>query len=148
MVWQRPGGFSPVQKLYGHIDAVIPAGTTLTLTVANRYNTYGFNGAKKLIITTNSWVGGKNIFLPIVYLVVAGLCYVTALAFFLGYDAGLVWKRRPGAADDFSWVRQDDDALTTTTTAGIAGEGEGEGQTEVTKERVAVRQRHNAAVLP
>lgn len=105
MVWQRPGGQVPMQKLYGRIDSVIPAGTTVVLTVANRYNTYAFGGSKRLIITTNSWVGGKNLVLPGVYLAAAGLCYLTALAFFLGYDLGWVWKRHPGCEDDFSWVR-------------------------------------------
>jgi hypothetical protein len=105
MVWQRPGGQSPVQKLYGSIQTAIPKGTIVNVTVANRYNTYAFGGSKTLILTTNSWVGGRNMVLPIAYLVLAGLCYVAALAFFMGYDLGMVWKRRPGVVDDFSWVR-------------------------------------------
>lgn len=105
MVWQRPSGKIPLQKLYGKIDTDIPAGANVTVAVANRYNTYAFSGAKKIILTTNSWVGGQNLFLPIAYLVVSGLCYITALAFFLGYDLGLIWKRKPGVTDDFSWVR-------------------------------------------
>ena len=77
----------------------------MQLTVANRYNTYSFGGSKRVILTTNSWIGGRNLVLPIVYLIVGGLCYLTALGFFIGFDLGVIWKRQPGTEDDFSWVR-------------------------------------------
>jgi len=106
MVWQRPGGQSPLmEKLYGRIDTSISAGTTVSVTVDNRYNTYAFSGSKRIILTTNSWMGGRNTFLPIAYLVVSGLSFLVALAFFLGYDLGMVWKRVPGDTDNFSWAR-------------------------------------------
>lgn len=88
MVWMRPGGKKGVEKLFGQINTAIPAGTTVEVQVTNRYNTYGWSGRKAIILTTNSWVGGKNMFLPILYLVVSGLSFLTALGFFLGYDAG------------------------------------------------------------
>lgn len=106
MVWQRPGGKKEVQKLYGQIDQPIPEGSSVQLTVFNKYNTYAFGGSKRVIITTNSWVGGRNMVLPIIYLIMAGLCYFGALFFFVGYDLGWIWKRQPGTEDDFSWVRQ------------------------------------------
>jgi hypothetical protein len=105
MVWMRPGGQVPVQKLYARLDAPLPAGANVTLSVANRYNTYAFGGTKRVILTTNSWVGGRNLVLPILCLVVAGLCYALALAFFLSYNAGMVWRRRPGDEAQLSWVR-------------------------------------------
>ena len=105
MVWQRPGGQTPMQKLYGQINSAIPAGSVVQLTVTNRYNTYGFGGSKKVILTTNSWVGGRNLVLPGVYLATAGVCYATALLFFVGFDLGWIRKRQPGLEDDFSWVR-------------------------------------------
>ena len=108
MVWQRPGGQLPLQKKYGQLDVTLQAGTTVTLNVANRYNTYGFGGSKRVILTTNSWVGGRNLVLPGLYLAVAGVCYLLALIFVLGYDVGLVWKRRPGDLDELSWVRGGD----------------------------------------
>jgi hypothetical protein len=105
MVWMRPAAKVPAQKLYGRIDEAIEGGSIVTLTVNNRYNTYGFEGEKRITLTTNSWVGGRNLFLPILYLVIGGLCYTIALAFFGGYNLGMVRKRSPGAEDDFSWVR-------------------------------------------
>ncbi|KAL4549248.1 hypothetical protein Ndes2526B_g04279 [Nannochloris sp. 'desiccata'] len=62
MVWQRPGGRTPVQKLYGKIDQPIPEGSSVQLTVSNKYNTYSFGGSKRVILSTNSWVGGRNMF--------------------------------------------------------------------------------------
>ena len=41
-----------------------------------------------VIISTNSWVGGRNNFLGACYLAVGGLCLLAALVFFLGYDLG------------------------------------------------------------
>jgi hypothetical protein len=106
MVWLRPGGKNIVQKLYGQIDTAIPEGSSVTLTVSNKYNTYQYGGAKRVILTTNSWVGGRNLVLPIIYLIMSALCYLGALFFFVGYDLGYIWKRHPGTEDDFSWVRQ------------------------------------------
>jgi hypothetical protein len=45
-VWQRPHSQVAIQKLYGRLDTPLEAGTTLTLVVNNRYNTYGFGGDK------------------------------------------------------------------------------------------------------
>ena len=106
MVWMRPGAKRTVQKLYGKLLSPLPAQSNVTIFVENRYNTYAFGGAKKLILTTNSWVGGKNLFLPIFYLVIASVCYLVVIGFFLAYDAGLWRKREPGCEDDFSWVRE------------------------------------------
>lgn len=60
----------------------------VTVDVVNRFNTYEFEGSKTVILTTNSWVGGKNNFMGAAYLVTGGLCFIIALAFFLAYNAG------------------------------------------------------------
>ncbi len=41
-----------------------------------------------VILSTNSWVGGRNNFLGACYIAVGGVCLLTALFFFLGYDLG------------------------------------------------------------
>lgn len=41
-----------------------------------------------VILTTNSWVGGKNVFLGALYLATGGVCLLVALFFFAGYDLG------------------------------------------------------------
>lgn len=41
-----------------------------------------------VILTTNSWVGGKNIFLGALYVATGGVCLLIALFFFVSYDLG------------------------------------------------------------
>lgn len=111
MVWQRPGGRRTVNKLYGEIQSDIPAGTDLKINITNRYNTYPFSGEKYVILTTNSWVAGRNMVLPILYLVVSGLCYAVALFFLLAYNVGLKGKPIPGDETRLSWMRNSNSAF-------------------------------------
>lgn len=106
MVWMRPHSQVAAQKLWGVINEPLEAGTNLTIAVTNRYNTYEFNGAKTIILSTNSWVGGRNNFLGACYITVGGLCLLVALFFFLGYDLGLIWKRQYGDMANLSWLRE------------------------------------------
>lgn len=43
---------------------------------------------RAVILTTNSWVGGKNVFLGALYLATGGVCLLIALFFFAGYNLG------------------------------------------------------------
>ena len=40
------------------------------------------------MLSTNSWMGGKNLFLGVAYLVVGGLSFVTALSFLIAHYTG------------------------------------------------------------
>ena len=42
----RPHSKVAVQKLYGRIDVPLEAGQEVVISVANRYNSYAYNGAK------------------------------------------------------------------------------------------------------
>jgi hypothetical protein len=106
MVWLRPGAKPTIRKLWGRINTPIAAGTVLTVTVQNRYDTYRWGGAKRLVLTTNSWVGGKNLFLGVVYLVVAGLAFISALGFLICYHLGAIRRRKFGDLNELSWNRK------------------------------------------
>jgi hypothetical protein len=104
MVWQRPAAHKQANKLYGMINSDIPQGTTLTLTIFNRYNTYTFDGTKTVMLSTNSWMGGKNYVLPYIYIANGGLCYLILAVFVLsrmGSCFGL--RREPGDLRHLSW---------------------------------------------
>lgn len=58
---------------------------TIQVSLANYYNTYSFNGKKKLVLSTTGWLGGKNDFLGIAYLTVGGLSFFLALTFTVVY---------------------------------------------------------------
>ena len=82
------------------------AGTVVTLRVQNRYNTYNFGGEKFVVLSTNSWMGGKNNFLGIVYLVLGGLAWLIAFGFFFAYFTGLVRHRKFGDLSELSWNKK------------------------------------------
>ncbi|KAK4595033.1 hypothetical protein RGQ29_018682 [Quercus rubra] len=102
IVWMRTAALPTFRKLYGKIEVDLEQNDVISVTLQNNYNTYSFNGKKKLVLSTTSWLGGKNDFLGIAYLTVGGLCFFLALVFTLVY---LVKPRRLGDPSYLSWNR-------------------------------------------
>lgn len=126
IVWMRTAALPTFRKLYGRIDSTIPAGTTLSFnlttsaytTTALLCCTHGaadhpplwhffsdfvvnsFAGKKYLVVSTTSWLGGKNPFLGFAYMVVGGVCVLLALVFFL---KNLTSGRKLGDPRFMSW---------------------------------------------
>jgi hypothetical protein len=53
--------------------------------IQNNYNTYSFGGTKALVLSTASWIGGKNNFIGIAYVAVGGICLFLAMGFVVLY---------------------------------------------------------------
>ncbi|CAO2823270.1 unnamed protein product [Amaranthus hypochondriacus] len=102
IVWMRTAALPTFRKLYGKIEQDLQPNDVISVTLQNRYNTYLFNGKKMLVLSTTSWLGGKNDFLGIAYLTVGGLCFFLAMLFTLIY---LVKPRRLGDPSYLSWNR-------------------------------------------
>lgn len=102
IVWMRTAALPTFRKMYGKIEVDLQANEVITVVLQNHYNTYSFGGKKKLVLSTTSWLGGKNDFLGIAYLTVGSLCLFLAIAFFVVY---LVKPRRLGDPNYLSWNR-------------------------------------------
>lgn len=48
MVWMRTAALPSFRKLWGRIEADVPAGTRFSVHIQNRYNTYRFGGQKRV----------------------------------------------------------------------------------------------------
>jgi len=81
----RTAALPTFRKLYGRIEQDLQANDVITVTLQNNYNTYSFSGKKMLVLSTTSWIGGKNDFLGIAYLTVGGFCFFLAMLFTLIY---------------------------------------------------------------
>ncbi|XP_042509885.1 ALA-interacting subunit 3 [Macadamia integrifolia] len=102
IVWMRTAALPTFRKLYGKIEVDLQANDIIQVTLQNNYNTYSFSGKKKLVLSTTSWLGGKNDFLGIAYLTIGGLCFFLAMVFTVVY---IVKPRRLGDPSYLSWNR-------------------------------------------
>jgi len=102
IVWMRTAALPTFRKLYGRIETDIMANDQLTVVIQNNYNTYSFGGSKALVLSTTSWIGGKNKFIGVAYLIVGGLCLFLALVFVVLY---MFKPRTLGDPSFLSWNR-------------------------------------------
>uniref|UniRef100_A0A0E0LEE4 ALA-interacting subunit n=1 Tax=Oryza punctata TaxID=4537 RepID=A0A0E0LEE4_ORYPU len=102
IVWMRTAALPTFRKLYGRIYVDLKKNDTITVKLNNNYNTYNFGGKKKLVLSTATWLGGKNDFLGFAYVIVGGVCFFLAFAFTLLY---LIKPRKLGDHNYLSWNR-------------------------------------------
>jgi hypothetical protein len=82
IVWMRTAGLPNFKKLYRIIDTSLDPGT-YQVQIQNNYPVSAFGGKKYVVISTTSWIGGKNPFLGWAYIVVGVICFVQGVAFAL-----------------------------------------------------------------
>ncbi|CAD7696866.1 unnamed protein product [Ostreobium quekettii] len=102
VVWMRTAPLPTFRKLWGIIDRDVLQGSTFVVEISNRYNTYRFGGKKSIILSTTSWLGGKNNFLGFAYIVAGGLSFLLGTLFFVLH---LSFRRPLGSEDYLSWRR-------------------------------------------
>jgi len=81
IVWMRTSGLPDFRKLHRIIDKDLKKDDVITLKVNNVFPVDAFSGEKRIVLSTTTWIGGKNQFLGWAYIVVSILCLLLALAF-------------------------------------------------------------------
>ncbi|GAV75019.1 CDC50 domain-containing protein [Cephalotus follicularis] len=83
IVWMRIAALPSFRKMYGRIEEDLDADDVVVVNLMNNYNTYSFDGKKKLILSTSSWLGGKNDFLGFAYIFVGCSSIIMSAIFML-----------------------------------------------------------------
>ncbi|XP_028800603.1 ALA-interacting subunit 1-like [Neltuma alba] len=100
MVWMRTAPLSSFRKLYGKIETDLEVNDELDIVIQNNYNTYSYGGKKVLVLSTTTWIGGRNDFVGMACLAIGGL----SLLFELVFMSMHVMKPRPlGDPSYLSW---------------------------------------------
>ncbi|KAF9932081.1 hypothetical protein FBU30_009011 [Linnemannia zychae] len=126
-VWMRASGLPNFRKMYAKNEKQdLPSGT-YTIEIDMNYNTTVYGGTKSIVLSTVSFMGGRNPFLGIAYVVVGVLCVFLALLFMvrhlykprkLGDHTYQSWTQNQGASHQY--LGDETDA----TGAGSASEAE------------------------
>ncbi len=90
-VWMRTAGLPTFRKLWGRNDATALNKGTWSITIEDsnsiiriyhlEFDVTSFGGTKSIVISTVSFLGGKNPFLGTAYIVVGAVCVVLGLVF-------------------------------------------------------------------
>lgn len=104
IVWMRTAALPNFRKLYARIPTggVITAGSVVKFNVTANFRVDSFNGKKFLVLSTTSWLGGKNDFLGVAYIVVGAVCIVLGLLFWVRYKMS---GRQLGDPKYLNWRR-------------------------------------------
>lgn len=98
--WMRTAGLPTFTKLYGRNDGSVMQKGTYQITVDLNFPVSQYGGTKAIVISTVSWIGGKNPFLGWAYIAVAALFVLLGIA---GTARHLLRPRKLGDMNMLSW---------------------------------------------
>jgi len=100
--WMRTAGLPTFSKLYGRNDDTTLSKGRYQITVDLNYPVLPYSGTKSVVISTVSWIGGKNPFLGWAYVATSALLVALAI---LGTIRHMVRPRKLGDMSLLSWNR-------------------------------------------
>lgn len=98
--WMRTAGLPTFTKLYGRNDGTTMQKGTYQITIDLNFPVSQYGGTKAIVISTVSWIGGKNPFLGWAYIAVAALFVLLGIA---GTVRHLLRPRKLGDMNMLSW---------------------------------------------
>jgi hypothetical protein len=100
--WMRTAGLPTFSKLWGRNNSEPLKQGTYMITVNLNFPVLPYSGTKSIVISTVSWIGGKNPFLGWAYVAAASVFVLLAIA---GTARHLLKPRRLGDMSLLSWNR-------------------------------------------
>ncbi|KAH9951489.1 cell cycle control protein [Amylocystis lapponica] len=100
--WMRTAGLPTFTKLYGRNDDTTLAHGRYMISVNLNFPVLPYSGTKSIVISTVSWIGGKNPFLGWAYIASAALLVFLAV---IGTIRHMVRPRKLGDMSLLSWNR-------------------------------------------
>ncbi|KAJ7445817.1 cell cycle control protein [Mycena galericulata] len=100
--WMRTAGLPTFTKLYGRNDQDTMIAGTYQIIIGLNFPVLPYKGTKSVVISTVSWIGGKNSFLGWAYVGAASVFVLLAIA---GTARHLIKPRRLGDMSLLSWNR-------------------------------------------
>ncbi|KAI3641353.1 hypothetical protein MIR68_000483 [Amoeboaphelidium protococcarum] len=106
-VWMRTAGLPTFRKLYGKNTADDLQPGSYQIDIEYNFPTSYFSGTKGIVLSTTSWLGGKNPFLGVAYMVVGCICLFLGIIFLikqyvsprkLGDHSYLSWNQHANAS--------------------------------------------------
>jgi hypothetical protein len=100
--WMRTAGLPTFTKLYGRNDSDVMQKGTYQIIIGLNFPVQPYKGTKSIVISTVSWIGGKNPFLGWAYVAASAVFVLLAI---LGTARHLIKPRRLGDMSLLTWNR-------------------------------------------
>ncbi|KAJ3225190.1 hypothetical protein HK099_007202 [Clydaea vesicula] len=99
-VWMRTAGLPNFRKLWGKNEVKDMVQGTYEISITYKFDVQKFGGTKSVVISTISFLGGKNPFLGIAYMTVGALCIILGIVFLIRH---MIKPRKLGDHTYLSW---------------------------------------------